>query len=64
MNRDLTVVPLTELNMDPNKFKYTELVIDIVGNVDSGKSSLCGILSHPQINQFINYMTSILQQSC
>ena len=59
MNRDLTVVPLTELNMDPNKFKYTELVIDIVGNVDSGKSSLCGILSHPQINQFINYMTSI-----
>ena len=54
MNRDLNVVPLTELNMNPNKFKYTELVIDIVGNVDSGKSSLCGILSHPQINQFIN----------
>ena len=62
MNRDLNVVPLTELNMNPNKFKYTELVIDIVGNVDSGKSSLCGILSHPQIRQFINYMKNNINQ--
>ena len=26
--------------------KYDEITINIVGNVDSGKSSLCGILSH------------------
>ena len=31
------------------KDNYDEIVIDIVGNVDSGKSTLCGILSHPLI---------------
>lgn len=31
-----------------------ELVIDIVGNVDSGKSSLCGILSHPLVSYYYN----------
>jgi len=29
--------------------KYDEITINIVGNVDSGKSSLCGILSHPSL---------------
>lgn len=30
---------------------YDEIVIDIVGNVDSGKSSLCGILSHSLLRE-------------
>jgi elongation factor 1-alpha len=32
------------------KIVYKEIVVDIVGNVDSGKSSLCGILSHPLVS--------------
>ena len=30
-------------------YKYDEITINIVGNVDSGKSSLCGILSHNKL---------------
>lgn len=36
-----------ELKLPDSSDGYDEIVIDIVGNVDSGKSSLCGILSHP-----------------
>jgi GTPase len=36
-------IPLLEYN------KYDEITINIVGNVDSGKSSLCGILSHNKL---------------
>jgi elongation factor 1-alpha len=36
-----------ELKMPDSSDGYDEIVIDIVGNVDAGKSSLCGILSHP-----------------
>ena len=36
-----------ELKLPINSHNYDELIVVIVGNVDSGKSSLCGILSHP-----------------
>lgn len=41
-----------------------EIVIDIVGNVDSGKSSLCSILSHPKLRTGItnNKVNEILPQ--
>ena len=34
--------------------EYDEIIVDIVGNVDSGKSSLCGILSHPLLRESLN----------
>lgn len=37
---------------------YDEIVIDIVGNVDSGKSSLCGILSNPLLRENLNEQSS------
>ena len=36
---------------------YEEIVVDIVGNVDSGKSSLCGILSHPLLRESLTNNT-------
>ena len=37
---------------------YDELVINIVGNVDSGKSSLCGILSNMLLREELNSQSS------
>ena len=42
----------TELVL-PEK-EYDEIVVAIVGNVDSGKSTTCGILSHPKLREFLN----------
>lgn len=39
---------------------YDEIVVDVVGNVDSGKSSLCGILSHPLLRDDINNINKVL----
>jgi GTPase len=39
---------------------YDEIIINIVGNVDSGKSSLCGILSHNLIRNDINNLDKVL----
>lgn len=38
-----------ELKLPDSEIGYDEIIVDIVGNVDSGKSSLCGILSHPEL---------------
>lgn len=47
---------------------YDEIVIDIVANVDSGKSSLCGILSHPRLRDatdlLINSKVSTSLKKC
>lgn len=42
------------------KKHYREITIDIVGNVDSGKSTLCGILSHPLLRENIDNLPKIL----
>ena len=49
--------PLNELKLPES---YDEIVVDIVGNVDSGKSSLCGILSHPLLRNDINNIQKVL----
>ena len=40
--------------------EYDEITIDVVGNVDSGKSSLCGILSDARIRENISNIKEVL----
>jgi elongation factor 1-alpha len=49
-----------ELKLPDTGDGYDEIVVDIVGNVDSGKSSLCGILSHPLLRYDINNIQKVL----
>lgn len=45
---------LDDINLGtPDLSDYDEIIVDICGNVDSGKSSLCGILAHPRINELM-----------
>jgi elongation factor 1-alpha len=48
-----------ELKLPDSSDGYDEIVIDIVGNVDSGKSSLCGILSHPILRDDLKNLNDI-----
>lgn len=52
------VVPKLRLPESDNG--YDEITIVIVGNVDSGKSSLCGILSHPNLRDDKKNISNIL----
>ena len=49
-----------ELRLPDSDNGYDEITIAIVGNVDSGKSSLCGILSHPSLRDNKNNISEIL----
>jgi GTPase len=49
-----------ELELPDSEYGYDEIVIDVVGNVDSGKSSLCGILSHPLLRYDLKTSTNLL----
>jgi len=52
---------IPELKLPESGAGYDEIVVDIVGNVDSGKSSLCGILSHPLLrDDLVNNLPKIL----
>lgn len=43
-------MPSNKINLElPSE--YDEIIVDICGNVDSGKSSLCGVLSHPLLRE-------------
>ncbi len=44
---------MSEFKLPDTSNGLDEIVIDVVGNVDSGKSSLCGILSHPKLREGI-----------
>jgi elongation factor 1-alpha len=48
LKNSLNKVPTNiKINLPESPDGYDEIVVDIVGNVDSGKSTLCSILSHP-----------------
>lgn len=49
-----------ELELPNSDDGYDEIVIDIVGSVDSGKSSLCGILSHPLLRDDLKISNNLL----
>jgi GTPase len=60
MSKSDNINPSNNLELRLPKSSYDEITINIVGNVDSGKSSLCGILSHPLLREDINNLPKIL----
>jgi elongation factor 1-alpha len=50
----------TKNNLELPNADFEEITVDITGNVDSGKSTLVGILSHPLLRESRSNLTQIL----